>query len=185
MRQIAASEDAQATGGCAAAAPANRTAAAPAMRAACSTALNRGPGRRSGNARRSRCVLGDKAASLQVRSTAGPDHPANAPAPIPVYCNRERPNRPSPQLLRAAQARDHGDPQQVVVGAPLVGRDLRQAATELAAVRLEVALVLDRLFLDVFERHQPALLVVARELRLGPGPTPDVDHARGQVDRVM
>src|SRR6516164_9759675 len=73
------------------------------------------------------------------------------------------PLRASPQLLRSAQACDHGHPQQVLVGAGLIGCDLRQAAAEVGPVGLEVALVLDRLFLDVFERHQAALPVVALE----------------------
>src|SRR5919201_540395 len=89
------------------------------------------------------------------------------------------------QFLRAAQAGDHGDPQQVVIGAGLVGRDLREAAAEFGPVRLEVAFVLDRLLLDVFERHRPALAIVTFEIGIGLASVPDVDHARGQIDRVM
>src|SRR6516165_6658391 len=95
------------------------------------------------------------------------------------------PLRASPQFLRPAQAGDHGHPQQVLADAGPVGRDLRQAAAEVAPVGLEIALVLDRLFLDVFERHQAALPVVALELALGLAVMPDLDEARGQVDRVM
>src|SRR5262249_19957796 len=95
------------------------------------------------------------------------------------------PLRASPQLLRSAQACDHGHPQQVLVGAGLVGCDLRQAAAEIGPVGLEVALVLDRLFLDVFECHQAALPVVTLKLGLGLAVMPDLDEARGQVDRVV
>ena len=42
---------------------------------------------------------------------------------------------------------------------------------------LEIALVLDPLLLDVFQRHRPALLVVALEFGLGLDTVPDLDEA--------
>src|SRR5215472_14412101 len=95
------------------------------------------------------------------------------------------PLRASPQLLRSAQACDHGHPQQVLVGAGLVGRGLRQAAAEVGPVGLEVSLVLARLLLDVFERGDPTPPIEARELALGLADMPNLNEARGQVDRVM
>src|SRR5262249_56777190 len=73
----------------------------------------------------------------------------------------------------------------VVVGAALVAGDLREAAAELGSVRLEVAFVLDRLLLDVFERHPSALAVVRFEIGIVLSPVPDPEEARGQIDRVM
>src|SRR5262249_32535291 len=60
-----------------------------------------------------------------------------------------------------------------------------QAAAEVGSVGLEVTLVLDRLFFDVFERDQPALPVVTLELGLRRGAIPDFDQARGQIDGVV
>src|SRR5712691_1491016 len=103
---------------------------------------------------------------------------------LPLFCGI--PSTPScrtdlsAELLRAAQARDHRDPQQILAGARRVGGDLAQPAPELDAVGFEVALVLDRLLLDMLERHQAALAVVAVEL--GFASLPRLDQARGQVD---
>jgi hypothetical protein len=41
------------------------------------------------------------------------------------------------------------------------------------------------MLLDVFERDQPALPVVALEFGLGLGAVPDFDQARGQIDGVV
>src|SRR5262245_31134657 len=104
-------------------------------------------------------------------------------------CRKTRSNAmsapPLSQLLRAAQAGDHGDPYEVVIGAGLVGRDLREAAAKFGPVRLEVAFVLDGSLLDVFKRHCPALAIITLETGVGLASVPDVDHARGQIDRVM
>src|SRR5690242_4636667 len=75
-----------------------------------------------------------------------------------------------PQLCGALEAGDHGDALEIVAGAPGVGRDPAQLVAEARLLgrvgRLEIALVLDRVLLHVFERHQPALPVVAVELGL-------------------
>src|SRR5688572_10127494 len=106
---------------------------------------------------------------------------------IPRRCELLRPMSGvgSAQFLRAAQACDHGNTQQVLVGAVLVGCDLGEGAPELEAVRFEIALVLDRLLLDVFQRDQPPLAVIALELGLRLFAAPDLHHARGQIDGVV
>src|SRR5215475_14385563 len=91
----------------------------------------------------------------------------------------------SPQLLRSPQAGDHRDPQQIVVGAVTVSCDVPQRSSKLLAIGFEVALVLDRLRLDVFERDQPALAIEAIKLSRATLSMPDVREPFGQIDRIM
>jgi hypothetical protein len=49
------------------------------------------------------------------------------------------------------------------VGFGRIGGDRLKALAELIAGRFQILLVLDRVFLDVFQRYQPPLLVEAVE----------------------
>src|SRR5262245_26486023 len=62
---------------------------------------------------------------------------------------------------------------------------MTQAAAEFSPVRFEVALVLDRLLLDMFERHKPALPIVTCKLGRAAVSMPHLSQSRRQVDRVM
>ena len=60
-----------------------------------------------------------------------------------------------------------------------------ESSPELGPVGFEIALVLDRLLLDVLERHLPALRLVAVEFVEALAPMPDIGKPRGEADRIM
>src|SRR5262249_19615000 len=132
-------------------------------------------------------LAGEQAAILVARDRSTEitrRHRRSLPQPARSFMPIFRPGYPNswlPQLLGSAQARDHGHPQQILAGASLVGGDFGQAAPELGPVGFQVALVLNRLLLDVFERHLPALPVVAFELALALRAAPNLDQPRGQI----
>ena len=95
----------------------------------------------------------------------------------------------STQLRRPLQAGDHRDAHQVVARQRRVGGDPAHLVAEARLLgrvgRLEIALVLDRVLLHVFERHQPALPVVAVELGVARLAAPHAGEPLGEIDRVV
>src|SRR6266508_5720549 len=91
----------------------------------------------------------------------------------------------SPQLFRSPQAGDHRDQQQIIVGSATVGCDVPQRPSKFLAIGFEVALVLDRLRLDVLERDQPSLAIEAFKLGSATLSMPDVRQPFGQIDRIV
>src|ERR1700716_528772 len=98
-------------------------------------------------------------------------------------------DEPLAELRRPFEARDHRDPQQIVARQPGIARDGSQLVAEPRLLgriaRFQIALVLDRVLLHIFERDQPALCVVAVELAVAGLAGPDPRQPFGEVDDVM